>query len=81
MRLTAPYAAFDAERRFVVPDIKVADPAQCRCGEVLTGAAKPWACPEFGKGTPETPLGALMVSSEGSCAAYYQYGGIRGEAA
>jgi hydrogenase expression/formation protein HypD len=80
--LRAPYAAFDAEKRFSVPDVKVADPAQCRCGAVLTGAAKPWACPEFGIGcTPETPLGALMVSSEGACAAYYQYGGLRGEAA
>lgn len=82
VRLREAYGAFDAERRFAVPDVKVADPAQCRCGEVLTGAAKPWACPEFGKGcNPETPLGALMVSSEGSCAAYYQYGGLRGEAA
>ncbi|WP_234053518.1 MULTISPECIES: hydrogenase formation protein HypD [unclassified Xanthobacter] len=82
VRLREAYGAFDAERRFAVPDMKVADPAQCRCGEVLTGAAKPWACPEFGKGcNPETPLGALMVSSEGACAAYYQYGGLRGEAA
>ncbi|MFH3480023.1 hydrogenase formation protein HypD [Xanthobacter variabilis] len=82
VRLREAYAAFDAEKRFAVPDVKVADPAQCRCGEVLTGAAKPWACPEFGKGcNPETPLGALMVSSEGACAAYYQYGGLRGEAA
>jgi len=82
VRLKAPYAAFDAEKRFSVPDVKVADPSSCRCGEVLTGAVKPWACPEFGTGcTPETPLGALMVSSEGSCAAYYQYGGVRGEAA
>ncbi|WP_454915101.1 hydrogenase formation protein HypD [Xanthobacter sediminis] len=82
VRLRDAYAAFDAEQRFAVPDVKVADPAQCRCGAVLTGAAKPWACPEFGTGcTPETPLGALMVSSEGACAAYYQYGGLRGEAA
>ncbi|WP_029004873.1 hydrogenase formation protein HypD [Azorhizobium doebereinerae] len=82
VRLTEPYAAFDAERRFAVPDIKVADPAACRCGEVLTGAVKPWACPVFGTGcTPEMPLGALMVSSEGACAAYYQYGGVRGAAA
>ena len=82
VRLREAYAAFDAERRFAVPDVKVADPSSCRCGEVLTGAVKPWACPEFGKGcTPEMPLGALMVSSEGSCAAYYQYGGVRGEAA
>jgi hydrogenase expression/formation protein HypD len=82
VKLREAYAAFDAEKRFAVPDVKVADPSSCRCGEVLTGAAKPWACPEFGKGcTPETPLGALMVSSEGACAAYYQYGGVRGAAA
>ncbi len=81
VRLRAPYAAFDAERRFAVPDVKVADPAACRCGEVLTGALKPWACAAFGGAcTPETPLGALMVSSEGACAAYHQYGGMRGAA-
>ena len=82
VRLRPVYARFDAERRFAVPDVQVADPAAGRCGEVLTGAVKPWACPAFGGAcTPETPLGALMVSSEGSCAAYYQYGGIRGRAA
>jgi len=47
------------------------------CGDVMTGRIKPPACPQFGKGcTPEMPLGALMVSSEGACAAYYQYGGL-----
>ncbi|MEP9349782.1 hydrogenase formation protein HypD [Xanthobacter sp. KR7-225] len=82
VQLRPAYAAFDAERRFAVPDVKVADPSSCRCGAVLTGSEKPWACPEFGTGcTPETPLGALMVSSEGACAAYYQYGGLRGAAA
>lgn len=76
--LRAPYAAFDAEWRFAVPEVQVADPDACRCGEVLTGQLKPWACPMFGTAcTPEAPLGALMVSSEGSCAAYYQYGGMR----
>jgi hydrogenase expression/formation protein HypD len=81
VRLRAPYAVFDAERCFAVPDVKVADPAACRCGEVLTGALKPWACAAFGGAcTPDTPLGALMVSSEGACAAYHQYGGIRGAA-
>ncbi|MFH1558287.1 MAG: hydrogenase formation protein HypD [Pseudomonadota bacterium] len=81
VRLREPYARFDAERRFAVPDVKVADPDACRCGEVLTGAVKPWACPVFGTGcTPEMPLGALMVSSEGACAAYYQYGGMKGAA-
>lgn len=78
VRLRDRYARFDAERRFAVPEISVGDPASCRCGEVLTGKLKPWGCPMFGTAcTPETPLGALMVSSEGSCAAYYQYGGIR----
>ena len=81
VRLRDAYRAFDAEARFAVPDIKVADPAACRCGEVLTGAAKPWACPAFGTTcTPDMPLGALMVSSEGACAAYYQYAGLRGAA-
>jgi hydrogenase expression/formation protein HypD len=78
VRLREAYAGFDAERRFAVKEVQVADPAACRCGEVLTGQMKPWACPVFGTGcTPEMPLGALMVSSEGACAAYYQYGGLR----
>jgi hydrogenase expression/formation protein HypD len=82
VRLRPAFAEFDAERRFAVPDVSVADPAAGRCGEVLTGAVKPWSCPAFGTTcTPETPLGALMVSSEGACAAYYQYGGVRGRAA
>ena len=72
------YAAFDAERRFAVPGLRVLDPAQCQCGEVLKGVLKPWECRIFGTAcTPTTPLGALMVSSEGACAAYYQYGGVR----
>lgn len=78
VRLREAFARFDAERRFAVPEISVADPDACRCGEVLTGKVKPWACPMFGTAcTPDMPLGALMVSSEGSCAAYYQYGGVR----
>ena len=69
------YAHFDAERKFKVPDIKIADPKCCQCGEVLKGVIKPWDCKVFGKAcTPETPLGSLMVSSEGACAAYYQFG-------
>ena len=71
------YAEFDAERRFSVPALKIADPKSCQCGEVLKGVIKPWDCKVFGRDcTPETPLGALMVSSEGACAAYYQYGDI-----
>ncbi len=75
VRMRKEFVDFDAERKFVVPDIKIADPKSCQCGEVLKGVIKPFACKVFGKAcTPETPLGALMVSSEGACAAYYQYG-------
>ncbi len=78
VRLRERYAAFDAERRFAVPNAKIADPKSCQCGEVLKGVLKPWQCKVFGSAcTPQTPLGALMVSSEGACAAYYQYGGVR----
>jgi hydrogenase expression/formation protein HypD len=76
------YAAYDAERKFTVPNVKIADPKSCQCGEVLKGVLKPWQCKVFGSAcTPEAPLGALMVSSEGACAAYYQYGGIKRGAA
>jgi len=78
VKLRDGYAAFDAERKFSVPNIKIADPKACQCGEVLKGVIKPWQCKVFGTAcTPETPLGALMVSSEGACAAYIQYGGAR----
>ncbi len=77
VRLRDAYARYDAERKFSVPAIKIADPKSCQCGEVLKGAIKPRECKVFGKAcTPETPLGALMVSSEGACAAYYQYGAL-----
>ncbi|MEC9323187.1 MAG: hydrogenase formation protein HypD [Actinomycetota bacterium] len=72
--LSPRYAAFDAERRFGVGDIRVAESDQCRSGEVLQGLLKPHECPAFGRAcTPRTPLGATMVSSEGACAAYYQF--------
>ncbi|MGD0105023.1 MAG: hydrogenase formation protein HypD [Rhodopila sp.] len=72
------FARFDAERRFAIPNVVIADPKSCQCGAVLKGVIKPWQCKLFGSAcTPETPLGALMVSSEGSCAAYYQYGGVK----
>jgi hydrogenase expression/formation protein HypD len=68
------YAEFDAERRFQVPGIRVTDPKAAQCGEVLKGVLKPHQCKLFGKEcTPEHPIGALMVSSEGSCAAYHNY--------
>jgi hydrogenase expression/formation protein HypD len=78
IRVRDAYGQFDAERRFTLPNVRIADPKSCQCGEVLTGVIKPWQCKVFGSAcTPETPVGALMVSSEGACAAYYQYGGIK----
>ncbi|WP_020683318.1 hydrogenase formation protein HypD [Marinobacterium rhizophilum] len=77
VKMKQSWADYDAEAKFVVPAIKIADPKSCQCGEVLKGAIKPWDCKVFGRAcTPETPLGALMVSSEGACAAYYQYGDV-----
>lgn len=77
VRVRERYAAFDAERKFAMPNVKIADPKACQCGEVLKGAIRPQQCKVFGTAcTPETPLGALMVSSEGACAAYYSYGRI-----
>ncbi len=74
-RLSDRYAEFDAERKFDVSDIQTAESTLCRSGEVLQGRLKPNQCPAFGKEcTPRAPLGATMVSSEGACAAYYQYG-------
>jgi hydrogenase expression/formation protein HypD len=77
VRMRQAYAAYDAERKFTIKSIKIADPKSCQCGEVLKGVIKPWECKVFGNAcTPETPLGALMVSSEGACAAYYQFGDV-----
>ena len=77
VRVRAAYAQFDAERKFPVPNLKIADPKACQCGEVLKGVIKPHECKVFGSAcTPEMPLGSLMVSSEGACAAYYNYGRI-----
>jgi hydrogenase expression/formation protein HypD len=71
------YARYDAERRFAVRHLKIADPKACQCGEVLKGALRPWECKVFGAAcTPETPMGALMVSSEGACAAYYKFADV-----
>jgi hydrogenase expression/formation protein HypD len=72
--LQEKYAGFDAEKRFGVAQIKADEPAECISGRVLQGIKKPFDCPAFGvRCTPERPLGATMVSSEGACAAYYQY--------
>jgi hydrogenase expression/formation protein HypD len=75
LRLSDAYAEHDAERRFAVPGVRVADPKACQCGEVLKGVIKPYECKVFGTAcTPERPIGTCMVSSEGACAAYYNYG-------
>lgn len=75
LRLREAYADHDAERLFDLPGVRVADPKACQCGEVLKGALRPWQCKVFGTAcTPETPIGSCMVSSEGACAAYYNYG-------
>ncbi|MBR7835653.1 hydrogenase formation protein HypD [Actinospica durhamensis] len=75
LRLREEYARFDAEERFEVPGVRVADPKACQCGEVLKGVLKPWECKVFGTAcTPETPIGTCMVSPEGACAAYYNFG-------
>src|SRR5919201_1687861 len=75
LKLAPAYSAFDAELRYAVPGVRVADPKACQCGEVLKGVLKPWQCKVFGTAcTPEHPLGTLMVSSEGACAAYYNFG-------
>ena len=77
VRVSEAYARYDAEKKFSVPNLKIADPKACQCGEVLKGIIKPRQCKVFGAAcTPETPLGALMVSSEGACAAYFNYGRI-----
>lgn len=74
LRLRDEYADWDAERKFETPGIRVTDPKAAQCGEVLKGVLKPAQCKLFGKEcTPEHPVGALMVSTEGSCAAYYNY--------
>lgn len=82
LRIRPEYAAFDAEEKFGIgyaaANRNVPEIEGCACGQVMTGKLKPTGCPQFGKGcTPEMPLGALMVSSEGACAAYWQYAGAR----
>ena len=75
LKVREAYAKFDAEEIFKIPGIRVADPKACQCGEVLKGVIKPWECKVFGTAcTPETPIGTCMVSPEGACAAYYNFG-------
>lgn len=76
--LCEEYAAFDAEKRFAVADFTTDESSECLSGLVLQGVKKPHECPAFGvRCTPERPLGATMVSSEGACAAYYRYRKIK----
>jgi len=82
LKLRPEFAPWDAELRYTVPGVRVADPKACQCGEVLKGVIKPWECKVFGTAcTPETPIGTCMVSSEGACAAYYNFGRLHREAA
>ncbi len=82
LALSEDFADWDAERRFDLPGVRVADPKACQCGEVLKGALKPWECKVFGTAcTPQTPIGTCMVSSEGACAAYYTFGRLHRTAA
>jgi hydrogenase expression/formation protein HypD len=75
LKLSEAYAELDAEQRFGVPGVRVADPKACQCGEVLKGVIKPYECKVFGTAcTPEHAIGTCMVSPEGACAAYYNYG-------
>jgi hydrogenase expression/formation protein HypD len=74
-KLRAEYRDHDAERRFAVAGIETQESAICISGEILKGLKKPHHCPAFGRVcTPQNPLGATMVSSEGACAAYFTYG-------
>jgi hydrogenase expression/formation protein HypD len=74
-QLSEGYRDYDAALKFEVADIDTEESELCRSGDVLTGRIKPNECPAFGNEcTPRTPLGATMVSGEGACAAYYQYG-------
>jgi hydrogenase expression/formation protein HypD len=76
IKIRANYAAFDAEQKFQLAKTTPAPQIEAlKCAEVLRGVLKPWQCPAFANAcNPQTPLGALMVSPEGSCAAYYAYG-------
>jgi len=80
--LKEQYAEFDAEQRFGVAHVAVEEPSECLSGLILQGVKKPLDCPVFGtRCTPETPMGATMVSSEGACAAYYRYRELKDRAA
>jgi len=80
-RLREKWARFDADRRFSRSSARVHECSECRSGDVLTGRIKPTECAHFGtRCTPDSPLGAPMVSAEGACAAYYRYAPVNGKA-
>lgn len=75
LRIREEYARYDATRRFPLQAPSAAEPPGCRCGDVLRGVLRPLECPLFARVcTPQNPIGPCMVSAEGACAAYYQYG-------
>jgi hydrogenase expression/formation protein HypD len=78
LRIRPEFSAFDAERRFAIATVAAADNPACECGTILRGLKRPADCRLFGTAcTPETPVGACMVSSEGACAAHWNYGRFR----
>jgi hydrogenase expression/formation protein HypD len=78
LRIKAAFADFDAEKRFRIPALSIADNKACECGAILRGIKQPQDCKIFGTVcTPDNPIGSCMVSSEGACAAYYSYGRFR----
>jgi len=80
--LRPEFAAQDAEKKFELHDILAEEPPECLAGDVLRGRIKPFECPAFGEScSPESPMGAPMVSSEGACAAYFNFGRFRPQAA
>jgi hydrogenase expression/formation protein HypD len=80
-RLRAKWARFDADRRFARSSAPIQECPECRSGDVLVGRIKPIECAQFGtRCTPDSPLGAPMVSAEGACAAYYRYAPMNGKA-
>ncbi|MCB1940113.1 MAG: hydrogenase formation protein HypD, partial [Rhodocyclaceae bacterium] len=78
LRIRDAFAAWDAERKFDLAFQSVPDNKACECGAILRGVKKPTDCRIFGTVcTPENPMGSCMVSSEGACAAHYNYGRFR----
>ncbi|QOJ22137.1 MAG: hydrogenase formation protein HypD [Gammaproteobacteria bacterium] len=78
LKIKSRYAAFDAEQRFPIPALSIADNKACECGAILRGVKRPQDCKIFGTVcTPENPIGSCMVSAEGACAAHYRYGRFR----